>query len=49
MVRDEADDVYPGTWEGTDPGLLFDWIKELKTLLRDAAKRGHCLVYADDA
>jgi hypothetical protein len=49
MAVDDADDVYPGSWEGTDPGLLFDLIKELKALVRNAAKRGHCLVYSDDA
>jgi hypothetical protein len=49
MAVDEADDVYPGTWEDNDPGLLFDFIKELKALVRDAARRGHCLLYSDDA
>lgn len=49
MVLDEADDVYPGSWEGTDSGLLFELIKELKALVRDAARRGHCLIYSDDA
>jgi hypothetical protein len=49
MVLDDADDVYPGSWEGTDPGLLFELIKELKALVRGAARRGHCLVYSDDA
>jgi hypothetical protein len=48
MLRDE-DDVYPGTWDEDDPGALFEWVKELKSLVRRAAKEGDCLIYADDA
>ena len=48
VVRDD-DDVYPGSWEGDSEGLLFYWVKELKTMMRRAARQGHCLIYADDA
>jgi len=48
VVRDD-DDVYPGSWDEHSEGLLFDWVKELKTMMRRAAKQGHCLIYADDA
>jgi hypothetical protein len=48
FARDE-DDIYPGTWEVGEPGLLFDLIKDLKTLIHKAARRGDCLVYSDDA